>query len=221
MNGIHDMGGMENFGPLPIEKDEPLFHAGWERTIFSHAIAMLGPGYMNLDELRRATERIPPAKYLSMTYYEGWMAAIITMLEEKAMVSAEELAAGRSLRETPLAERSLTKEMAMYAIYQRIPSNVDVDIPARFRPGEKVLTRNTHTWRHTRIPRYARGRRGRIEKDYGVFLLPDANAHGGPNRPQHVYNVHFSARELWGDDASERDGVYLDLWEEYLEAHTS
>lgn len=218
MNGIHDMGGMDNFGPLRIEKDEPPFHAPWERSIFAEAIALLGSGYMNLDELRRATERIPPAAYLSMSYYETWMAAVITMLEEKAIVTAEELALGHSLRETALRERALPKEMALYAIYERIPASLDVDIPARFRVGDAVLTRNTHTWRHTRIPRYARGRRGRIEQVHGVFLLPDTHAHGGPDRPQHVYNVHFSARELWGDDASERDGVYLDLWEDYLEA---
>ena len=56
-----------------------------------------------------------------------------------------------------------------------------------------------------------------IDSVHGAFLLPDTNAHGGPDRPQHVYSVRFSARELWGEEATERDGVYIDLWEDYLE----
>jgi nitrile hydratase len=51
-----------------------------------------------------------------------------------------------------------------------------------------------------------------------VFLLPDTNAHGGPDKPQHVYGVRFAARELWGDDAAARDAVYVDVFDEHLEA---
>ena len=221
MNGIHDMGGMDNLGPLRIEKNDPLFHAEWERSIFAEALALLGAGYLKLDEVRRATEWIPPAQYLSMSYYETWMASMIALLEEKGFLSAEELELGHSLRQPELPVPALAKEMALYAIYQRIPSNLEVDVPARFRAGDRILTRNAHSSRHTRIPRYARGRHGRIEQDHGVFLLPDTNAHGGPDRPQHVYSVHFTARELWGEEASERDSVYLDLWEDYLEPNPS
>ena len=28
MNGVHDMGGLQGYGPVQIERDEPLFHAG-------------------------------------------------------------------------------------------------------------------------------------------------------------------------------------------------
>jgi len=74
-----------------------------------------------------------------------------------------------------------------------------------------------HPHTHTRMPRYVRGKRGFIEKDYGVFLLPDTNAHGGPDKPQHVYSVCFSARELWGDDAPAKDSLYIDLFDDYME----
>ncbi|MBI2969383.1 MAG: nitrile hydratase subunit beta, partial [Gammaproteobacteria bacterium] len=43
-------------------------------------------------------------------------------------------------------------------------------------------------------------------------------AHGGPDRPQHVYSVRFSARELWGEDAPARDALYIDLFDEYMDS---
>lgn len=217
MNGVHDMGGMDNMGALDCEHNEARFHADWERTVFAHAIALLGAGYFKLDEVRRATEWIPPADYLAMTYYEGWMRAIIMLLVEKGLVTDAELVRGQAARKGPPPLPALPRDMVMYAMYNRIPSSLDLDIAPRFAPGDEVLTRNMNTQRHTRMPRYARGRRGRIEQGHGIFLLPDTNAHGGPDRPQHVYSVRFTARELWGDDAPARDAVYMDLWEEYLE----
>lgn len=56
-----------------------------------------------------------------------------------------------------------------------------------------------------------------IDRDHGVFLFPDTNALFLGEKPQHVYSVCFAARELWGGQASPRDSVYLDLWDDYLE----
>jgi nitrile hydratase len=221
VDGIHDLGGMENLGPLPREANEPVFHADWERTVFGHAIALVGAGYFKLDEVRRATEWIPPADYLRMSYYEGWLRSLVALLLEKRFATPGEMARGHSSGDGAPPAPPLPKEMALYAIYNRIPSNVDVPVAPRFRAGDEILTKNAHSLRHTRLPRYARGRRGRIEQDHGIFLLPDTNAHGGPDCPQHVYGVRFSARELWGEDAPARDAVYLDLWEHYLEPRTA
>jgi nitrile hydratase len=58
---------------------------------------------------------------------------------------------------------------------------------------------------------------GKIVQDHGVFVFPDTNAHFLGEKPQHVYSVRFAARELWGPQASPRDAVYVDLWEDYLE----
>lgn len=96
-------------------------------------------------------------------------------------------------------------------------ARVDEDVPARFKAGERVLTRNINPIGHTRLPRYARARRGIIARDYGVFIFPDTHALGDGMKPQHLYSVHFSAVELWGTQASSRDGVYLDLWDDYLD----
>ncbi len=89
--------------------------------------------------------------------------------------------------------------------------------PPRFRAGDRVVTRNLNPVGHTRLPRYARGRRGVIERDHGGFVFPDASAAGLGKKGQHLYSVRFTARELWGPDASPRDAVYLDLWDDYLD----
>ena len=98
-----------------------------------------------------------------------------------------------------------------------MPANVDVDIPARFAVGDTVRTRNMNPVHHTRIPRYVRGKRGEIDTVQEVFLLPDTNAYGGPDTPERVYTVGFSARELWGDEAPESDSLYIDMFESYLD----
>lgn len=96
-------------------------------------------------------------------------------------------------------------------------ARVAEDVLARFKVGDRVLARNIHPLGHTRLPRYARGRQGVIERDYGVFIFADAHGTGLGKKPQHVYSVGFSARELWGSAASARDRVYIDLWDDHLD----
>ena len=90
-------------------------------------------------------------------------------------------------------------------------------MPARFTVGQQVRARNIHPTGHTRLPRYARGKLGTIYLDHGVHVFPDTNAHALGEHPQHLYSVRFAARELWGEQASSRDAVYLDMWADYLE----
>ena len=89
--------------------------------------------------------------------------------------------------------------------------------PGAFKPGDRVLARNIHPLGHTRLPRYARGKRGVIERDHGVFVFPDTNGMGLGEKPQHCYSVRFTLRELWGPGASRRDSVHIDLWDDHLE----
>jgi hypothetical protein len=70
MNGVDDMGGMMNFGPVVAEADEPTFHAEWERRIFGLSMAAGATGAWNIDICRRVRESTPPAEYLSSMYYE-------------------------------------------------------------------------------------------------------------------------------------------------------
>ena len=97
------------------------------------------------------------------------------------------------------------------------PARVDEEVPAKFAPGDEVITRNINPLGHTRLPRYARGKRGVIERHHGVFVFPDAHAAGKGKCPQNLYSVRFSARELWGAEARDGNAVYLDLWDDYLD----
>jgi len=80
-----------------------------------------------------------------------------------------------------------------------------------------VRTRNMHPTGHTRLPRYARDKHGTVDRDHGVYVFPDTAASSGDEKPQHVYSIRFAAPELWGEQASPRDAVYIDLWDDYLE----
>jgi nitrile hydratase len=201
MNGVHDMGGMHGFGRIPIEPNEPLFHAGWEGRVLAMQGRGRRAGLFNLDEFRHAIERMPAARYLEASYYERWLTAIETLLLEKGIISREELATGQAAGPVP--------ELAPPA-GQRPP------LRPRFEVGEAVATRNDHRPGHTRLPRYARGRRGVVRSVHGPFLLPDTNAHLAGRDWEPVYAVEFSAAELWGEGARAGDAVCVDLWESYL-----
>lgn len=104
-----------------------------------------------------------------------------------------------------------------HALQHSRGARVDEEVAAKFQPGDRVLTRNIHPVGHTRLPRYARARHGTIVRDHGVFIFPDSHAAGQGMHPQHLYSVRFAARELWGAQAAADDGIYLDLWDDYLD----
>ena len=218
MNSIHDLGGMDNVGVLDIEANEPVFHHDWERKVFSFALALIGARYFGLDEVRHAVERMPPADYLLAPYYGTWLYGMTSLLVEKNVLTDGELAAGHSLRpDNGKLLPPFPPAMAEYIMNQPIPTQVDAKVAPRFRPGDAVVARNSHPIGHTRLPRYARGKQGVVEEDYGIFPFSDSVAHGGPERPQHVYSVRFMARELWGEDAPAEDSVNIDLFDDYLD----
>jgi hypothetical protein len=97
------------------------------------------------------------------------------------------------------------------------PESREVPVAARFTMGQRVRARNLRPTGHTRLPRYARGKLGTIQLDHGVYVFADTNADALNETPQHLYSVRFAARELWGEQASGRDALYLDMWDDYLE----
>lgn len=111
----------------------------------------------------------------------------------------------------------LTKEMVPGMVFASPSTRLDLDIAAKFKPGDAIVARNINPAGHTRLPRYVRGKRGTIERDHGVFTLPDSVAHGGGDTPQHVYSVRFEARELWGADARANQSLYVELWDDYMD----
>ena len=136
----------------------------------------------------------------------------------------EELGRVRRGEPAPVGEPARVQDGALRpdavprVLHNRRAARLDDPVPPKLRVGDAVLARNLHPTGHTRVPRYVRGRRGVIAIDHGVFIFPDTHAAGHGTKPQHVYSVRFAARELWGPDASPRDTVHVDLWDDYLEA---
>jgi len=217
MNGIHDMGGMQDMGPVQREKNEPVFHAPWEGRVYAMNRALGAWGKWNLDASRHSRELIPPADYLRMSYYEKWLAGLIELLAKSGLVTRAELESGRPDAGSSKATPPLTAEMVPGMIARGAPARRDVPVAAKFKAGQRVRARNINPTGHTRLPRYARGKLGTVERDHGVFVFPDTNAHFQGEKPQHLYSVRFAARELWGDAAAPRDAVYVDLWDDHLE----
>lgn len=111
----------------------------------------------------------------------------------------------------------LTKDMVASVAATGASCRVAAEVAPKFGPGDQIVVRNINPTHHTRLPRYVRGRRGVVEHDHGVFVFPDTSAHGQGEKPQHVYSVKFSARELWGPEASPKDHLYIDLWDDYMD----
>jgi nitrile hydratase beta subunit len=216
MNGIHDMGGMQDMGPFEYEKNEPVFHAPWEGRVIAMTRAVQATGKFKLG-LRPPMETIPAAEYLGMSYYERWLTSLIERLVASGLVTGSEIESGRPAPGTAKAVPALSAAAAATYLLKVAPGSRGTAIAARFQIGERVRARNINPVTHTRLPRYARGKAGTIERDHGVFPLFDTAAYFLADKPQHSYSVRFSTRELWGDQAAPQDAVFIDMWDDYLE----
>ena len=217
MNGVHDMGGMHGMGPVEHENNEPVFHARWEGRLFAMVRAMGVWGKWNIDASRHSREVIPAAEYLRMSYYEKWTTGLIELLVKSGLVTQAEIESGKRAKGSAKATPPLTAAKVP-TLGKGASTKRDVQVAPRFQVGQQVRAHNINPIGHTRLPRYARGKAGAIVRDHGVFVFPDTNALFQGEKPQHVYSVRFAARELWGEQASPRDSVYIDLWDDYLES---
>lgn len=218
MNGVHDLGGMQDMGPIQHEKNEPVFHARWEGRIYAMNRA-LGPWRKwNIDSSRWVKELIPAADYFRMSYYERWYAGLVKLLVDSKLVTQAEIESGKPARGSQKTTPPLSPDQLVATFTKAAFEGRDrAGAPPRFQAGQRVRARNMNPTGHTRLPRYARGRFGTIARDHGVFVLPDTNATFLGENPQHVYSVRFAARELWGEQAAPQDAVYIDMWDTYLE----
>ena len=204
-------------GPVQYEKNEPVFHAAWESRVFAMFLAAGAWHKWNLDAFRHTREVLPPADYLEVSYYAQWFSGLQDLLVRRGLVTAAEIQSGKPAPGTVRATPPLTPEEIPAALPNRIRAQRDVPVAPLFKAGQRVRARNINPVGHTRLPRYARGKVGTVDRDHGVFVFPDTNAHFLGEKPQHVYSVCFAARELWGAQAPERDCVYVDMWDDYLE----
>ena len=215
MSRIHDIGGMQGMGEINHHPDAPMFDEKWESRVMALAVASAFASRMG--SLRESIETIPTKDFLQMSSYERWLAGIISWAKEVGVLTEEEIETGRSNGESGKTFPPLSPEVASKMLFRSFRTELDVEVTPKYRLGERVRVRNEYKDSHTRRPSYTRGKEGIIMRDNGVFGLPDNEVYDLEPRPQHTYQVRFSARELWGKDKPEHDKLYIDMWEDYLE----
>jgi len=222
VNGVHDMGGQQGFGPVLIEEAEPLFHADWESRAMAMTVAMGASGQWNIDLSRSARESLPPDIYLSSSYYEIWVRALEKLMLERHMVTAAELETGQMITPPVNVSKVLTRDSVDAALKAGSPTERPIDQPALFKVGQKVRALNMHPQGHTRLPRYVRGHVGTIVSLHGGHVMPDQHTlRALPPfhvRVEWLYTVVFEGPTLWGSDSDPTLEVTVDAWQSYLEA---
>lgn len=209
-----DLGGSTGHGPIEYEPEGVVFHHDWEARSLALTLAAGAPGGWNIDTSRSARETLP--NYLELTYYEIWIAALERLVVDHGLVTSDELATGHMVESGDDTRRVLHAEHVARALASGGPADRKPGGPARFAVGDRVRTRPGHVDHHTRLPAYAAGRVGTIERIHGAHVFPDTNAHGDGEQPQWLYTVVIDAREVW-EDAAPRQRVSIDAWEPYLE----
>jgi nitrile hydratase len=217
MDGVHDMGGMDGFGKVEPEPNEPVFHQRWEGRVLAMSRAIGVFRAWTIDTSRYAIEKMAPSIYLTRSYYEKWFLRNQNLLIERGLIDADEVAAGRALRRA----RNLTRGPFSPADVDKVTKRASYSRPAqasaRFKIGDRVRTKNIHPATHTRLPRYARGHQGVVERLHGAHVFPDSVTVGKGEDPQWLYTVRFDAKEIWGADADPKLKVSIEAFEPYLE----
>ena len=216
MDGVHDLGGRQGFGPVAVDEREEPFHSDWEARMWGIARALRRPPGWTIDWWRHGRELIDPADYLTRPYYDQWMQTYAALLVDSGVATVAEIAAGSA--QAPVldlgAPQAPEAVRAATAVVVRFDREI-ADAPA-FAVGDRVRANAMGAEGHTRLPGYVRGRLGVVEAHRGAHLLPDAGARG-EERAEPLYSVAFEAAVLWPEAGGRRDRVYLDLWESYLE----
>ena len=215
MDGAHDLGGKQGYGPVLREEDEPPFHEPWEGRV--HGISLtgsFGPGF------RHAIEQMGAVEYLTTSYYEHWLSSMELNGVESGVFTRQELdeAAARIAGGEDVPQRFDPDAVA--AARLRITPHDEPAFeapPPRFAPGDSVTVARRSPPGHCRCPAYLRGAPGVIESVHAPRPILDIyETEGGREVPQAWYTVAFRSSDLW-DDPGEEHVVLVDLWETHFE----
>lgn len=210
-----DLGGRDGFGHVLPEPEGELWHAAWEPKALALTLAMGATGSWNIDASRSARETLPD--YAKLSYYQIWLAALARLMIERGLVTEEELAEAK----VQVAPKPLARVLRAADVPAVLARGSATERPAtaapRFAVGDRVRTRAGRIDHHTRLPGYAAGRVGTVERVHGTHVFADTNARGLGEQPQWLYAVSFDGRELWGAEAQPGLSVSIDAWDDYLE----
>ena len=216
MDGGHDLGGIQGFGPVECDQEHAFAKSDWRSRMFGVELSMTMPGGFSIDWIRHVAECIPPAVYLEIEYYDRWYRVAAGILLNAGWVSLQELASGKSAAAPNGAGSPLPPNAVSNLLREGMNSVRPAGGPEAFKVGDAVKAKLLSPLGHIRLPRYVRGHTGRIEAFRGWHVLPDASALG-KDRAEPLYSVSFLSRTLWDDITAPNDRVHLDLWESYLE----
>ncbi len=202
MDGMHDLGGRQGFGPVRHSPKAQVFHADWEKRVNAMYSLAVKHGVFNMDEYRHAIERMEPRHYLAAGYYERTLTSLATLCVEKGLVTRDELErrvqGAFPLSSTSAAGRSNRSERE------------------RFKPGDRVTVRADYVPGHHRLPAYIRGKGGVVVSESPVYPFPDAHAHGVQASDEPTYDVRFSSADLWPNSA-DAAFVHVGVFQSYLQ----
>ncbi len=211
-----DLGGEDGHGAVHPEREGELFHSAWEPRVLALTLAMGATGLWNIDASRSARETLP--NYRELSYYQIWLGALEKLLLQSGAVSADEIRLGRSTHATLVTRSVLHADDVAAVLARGSPTMRPPNGPARYTLGQWVRTSAIVPQHHTRLPGYARGKRGVIERVHGAHVFPDTRAQSLGDQPQWLYTVAFDEQELWGKNTPrQQSAVSVDAWEPYLE----
>jgi nitrile hydratase len=193
-----------------------MFHAAWEPRVLAMTLAMGATGQWTIDASRAARETL--SDYRDLSYYAIWLLALEKLLIERDLETPAELATGRVSAAPRKLDRVLRADDVAATLARGAPTLRASHGTPRFAVGQQVRTRAGRVDHHTRLPGYAQGKAGQIERVLGTHVFADANARGSGEDPEWLYTVVFDGTELWGPDESAAGlRVSIDAWQSYLE----
>ena len=201
MDGMHDLGGKQGFGPVRHSPKAQVFHADWEKRVNAMYALAVKQGVFNMDEYRHAIERMEPRHYLAAGYYERTLTSLATLCVEKGLVTRDELER-RAQGAFPLSSPST-------------PGRSNRAERERFKPGDRVTVLDDYVPGHNRMPAYIRGKSGVVVSESPVYPFPDAHAHSVQADDEPTYDVRFSTADLWPNSA-DAAFVHVGVFQSYL-----
>ena len=221
MDGIHDLGGKQGYGPIDVDEVVTPFHHDWEAREWGIAQSARTPG-ITIDWWRHCRELIAPEDYLARPYFDSWAQTDFSTYIEAGWFKVEEIGKADALQNDGTDDGPPAAALTLAQVLQedrRKAHRFDAEIDAepKFSVGQQVRTASHGHAGHTRLPQYVRDRRGTIQVCNGAHVFPDLSAQGVEVH-RYCYSVMFTADELWAEAEGSHDKVYLDLWESYLTA---
>ncbi len=217
MNGIHDMGGMEGFGPVQPEPNEPPFHSEWEGRALAMNRALGYAKIWNIDKSRAKIEEMPPHDYLTRTYYQKWAYRLEQLLIEYGYIGEDEVE-GRTLAAPGQAGAALParRRGEQGAVARQLFARAD---RARALQGRRPRAHQEHPSAHAHAAAALRPRQGRRRRMRA--RLPRVPGLGRDRRRARTRNGSTrccsTPRELWGEAADPKLKVSIEAWDPYLE----